>query len=277
MSVVINKVWSGFFNSNPLSGSTNQSADGSQFSVNMNTPLKIPASAISCRMAVLSASIWSTSPNISPAFNNNLFRYSSDLTVFKTIVIPEGLYSLTDLQSYLSSQFIAQAEPSNLFQISGNQPTQQSIITFFNSACVLDFTTNSVGSLMGFLPQVYNFPAVSHGLLFSQAPASFNRNNSYLISTNMISNGIPVNSNGRGIIASIPIPAGSVNSIISYEPNQLLYFDAGELIGSPKMNFSFSLTNENLQPTPTNGDYWSFSLMIEYGVLMTDQPVPLRP
>ena len=90
MSVVINKVWSGFFNSNPLSGSTNQSADGSQFSVNMNTPLKIPASAISCRMAVLSASIWSTSPNISPAFNNNLFRYSSDLTVFKTIVIPEG-------------------------------------------------------------------------------------------------------------------------------------------------------------------------------------------
>ena len=76
MSVVINKVWSGFFNSNPLSGSTNQSADGSQFSVNMNTPLKILASAISCRMAVLSASIWNTSPNVSPLFKNNLFRYS---------------------------------------------------------------------------------------------------------------------------------------------------------------------------------------------------------
>jgi hypothetical protein len=90
MSVVINKVWSGFFNSNPLSGSTNQSADGSQFSVNMNTPLKIPASAINCRMAVLSASIWSTSPNISPLFNNNLFRYSSNTGEFKTIVIPEG-------------------------------------------------------------------------------------------------------------------------------------------------------------------------------------------
>ena len=277
MAVVINKVWSGFFNSNPASGSTNQSSDGSKFTVNMNSPLKIPESAISCKMAVLSASIWSTSPNISPLFGNNLFRYSADMTSFKTITIPEGLYSLTDLQSYLSSQFLAQAEPVNLFTISGNEPTQQTIITYSGATCVLDFTTNSVGSLMGFLPQVYNFPAVTHGLLFSQSPAAFNRNNSYLISTNMISSGIPVNSNGRGIIASIPIPAGSVNSIISYEPNQLLYFDASELIGAPKTNFQFSLTNENLLFTPTNGDYWSFTVMIEYGVLLTDQNVPMRP
>jgi len=277
MSVVINKVWSGFFNSNPASGSTNQSSDGSKFTVNMNSPLKIPESAISCRMAVLSASIWNTSPNISPLFGNNLFRYSTNTTVFKTITIPEGLYSLDDLQSYLSSQFLAQGEPANLFVISGDQPTQESIITYSTALCVLDFTTNSVGSLMGFLPQVYVYPTITSGLLFSQSTAAFNRNNSYLISTNMISNGIPVNSNGRGIIASIPIPAGSVNSIISYEPNQLLYFDAGELIGAPKTNFQFSLTNENLQPTPTNGDYWSFTVMIEYGVLLTDQNVPLRP
>jgi hypothetical protein len=93
----------------------------------------------------------------------------------------------------------------------------------------------------------------------------------------MISNGIPINSNAQGILASIPIPAGSVNSIISYAPNQILWFDASELIGSPKMNFSFQLTNENLQLTPTNGDYWSFTVLIEYSVLMTNQDVPLRP
>ena len=277
MSVVINKVWSGFFNSNPLSGSTNQSADGSQFSVNMNTPLKIPASSISCRMAVLSASIWNTSPNVSPLFNNNLFRYSVNGTTFYTISIPEGLYSLTDLQNYLSSQWVAQGFSPTQFKISGNQPTQQTVIAFADDNNILDFTTNSVGSLMGYLPQVYNYPTASNGLLFSQASAAFNRNNSYLISTNMISNGIPVNSNARGIIASIPIPAGSVNSIISYEPNQLTYFDASELIGASKTNFLFQLSNENLQPTPTNGDSWAFTIMIEYGVLMTDQPVPLRP
>ena len=165
--------------------------------------------------------------------------------------------------------------PANLFILTANTPTQQCVITYLNNSLSLDFTFNSVGSLLGFDSQAYLYPV--NGILYSPNVAKLNRNNSYLIRTNMISNGVPINSNAQGIIASIPIPAGSVNSIISYAPNQILWFDASELIGSPKMNFSFQLTNENLQLTPTNGDYWSFTVLIEYSVLMTNQDVPLRP
>jgi len=278
MSVIVNKVWTAFFNSNPASGSVNQSPDGSNFSVNMTTPLRIPNSAISCRAGVLSATLWNTSPNIAAEFKNNIFRYSLDNgSTYTIFVIPDGLYSLNDLTAYLGQQWTQLGLSPVLFKISGNQPTQQTLIGYPNSNAVLDFTGNSVGSIMGFPPAIYTYPAITAGVLYSPNVASFNRNNSYLISTNMVSSGIPVNSNARGIISSIPIPSGSINAIISYEPNQITWFDASELIGASKMNFSFQLSNENLSPTPTSGDYWSFTFIIEYGVLLTDQDVPLRP
>lgn len=278
MSVIINKVWNGFFNSNPLSGSVNQSADGSNFSVNLTTPLRIPPSAISCKAGIVSASIWNTSPNVGAVFKNNLFRYSVDSGAnYTTFIIPDGLYSLNDLTAYLGQRWQQLGLSNSLFKIYGNQPTQQTLIGFASSTCILDFTGDSVGSIMGFPPAVYTFPFPTAGVLYSPNAASFNRNNSYLISTNMVSTGIPVNSNGQGIIASIPIPNNSINAIISYEPNQINWFDASELIGTSKMNVNFQLSNENLSPTPTSGDYWSFSFMIEYQVLLSDQEIPLRP
>ena len=276
MAVVINKVWSAFFNSNPASGSTNQSEDGSKFSVTLNNPLRLPESVVSCKMGVVSASIWNSSPNLSAAFNNNEFRFTVSSTQY-LITIPDGLYSLSDLSAYLTSQFSIRGLSPPPFSFSANEPTGQVIITYRDATLSLDFTGNSVGVILGFPSATYPYPQATGGVLYSPAVAKLNRNNSYLIKTTLVSSGIPLNSSAQGIISSIPIPAGSVNSLIAYNPPQILWFDCSELIGSTKSNFSFELTNENLQPTPTSGNYYSFTVLIEYGVLLSNMDLPMKP
>ena len=46
---------------------------GSRFSVQMNYPLYIHNGAKDATCEVIQASIWNTSPNISPSFNNDMF------------------------------------------------------------------------------------------------------------------------------------------------------------------------------------------------------------
>lgn len=278
MSVIINKTWSAFFNSDPLSGSTNLSADGTQFSVTLNNPLRIPASCVSCKMGVVNASIWNTSPNIAAAYNNNIFAYTIALTPY-SITIPDGLYSLSQLQSYLNSQFVERGQQSNQFLFIPNAPTSQVYIQYLNNTYGLNFTGNTVGKILGFPLGVYPYSSTVGGILQPPAGyiAKFNRNNTYLVRTNFVNSGIPINSNAQGIIASIPIPSDSINNLIAYQPNQISWFDCSELISTAKSNFYFILSNEDLQPTPTNGESWNITVLIEYSILLTDQDVPLMP
>ena len=139
MSVIIPKCWSAFFNSDPLSGSTNLTEDGDKFSVTLNTPLKLPPSTIAVRMGVVSASIWNTSFNVSSGFYNNLFSFTVS-GASRTITIPNGLYSLSDLQTYLNNQFVLLGLPANLFILTANTPTQQCVITYLNNSLSLDFS-----------------------------------------------------------------------------------------------------------------------------------------
>ena len=77
MSVIVKKQRSMFFSSDPRNGAKNVSNDGSSFTVALNSPLSIPKGAVMCELGVSQASIWNTSPNISPSFENNLFGYSA--------------------------------------------------------------------------------------------------------------------------------------------------------------------------------------------------------
>jgi hypothetical protein len=57
-----------YFSSSPAAGAQNLSADGSQFEINFDTPLHVPAGATVCEMDLLTATVWNTGFNISAEF-----------------------------------------------------------------------------------------------------------------------------------------------------------------------------------------------------------------
>jgi len=180
MAALLEKSATYIFNSDPVSGAQNTSADGSSFQVTTNSPIRIPRDAIDCKMGVIQAAVWNTSPNISSTFNNNLFKFTTSVAPAgtHTITIPEGLYSVAALSSYLSSQFVNFGYPSNLITISGNEATGQSTVTFLTLGDSVDFTIpNTVRTILGFNSVVIAAPSANY-TFFSNNPAQFNRVNS---------------------------------------------------------------------------------------------------
>ena len=63
--MLLKKQFSFFLSSDPESGAQNVAIDGSSFSVNLNSPIMIPARAVSAELSVIQANIWNDSANIS--------------------------------------------------------------------------------------------------------------------------------------------------------------------------------------------------------------------
>jgi len=252
------------FSSDPLAGAENVSPNGASFGVTLTQPIAIPASALNCEITSVQASIWNTSPNISPEFGNNIFNYTTVSAPAGTfnIAIDEGLYSLDGLQSFLSARFANNGHNSSLFTFAGNEATQTVVMTVLTAGDSANFNVpNSVSSILGFNPIVYTAPSALFNF-FGQNIASFNRVNSYVIASNIVSSGVPVNANARGIVAVVPItvPPGSQ---INYGPNNLIWADAHELIGNSVRNFRFDLLDQSLRPAPT-AETWQVVLSIRY-------------
>ena len=84
------------FSSDVDSGAKNKSVLGDYFQVQLNNPLYIPSDAFNCTLRVLQSSIWYTTPNISVIQNNNTIYYNNGVSD-KTIVLPNGLYGIDDI------------------------------------------------------------------------------------------------------------------------------------------------------------------------------------
>lgn len=260
--MLLKKKFSLFFNSDPASGSTNQSSDLSSFSVTLSQPISIPKTAIDCRMYLMQANVWWTIPNISASFGNNDFSFITGGNPY-SFTIPDGLYSIADLNNFLGSQFANLGFSSSLILIGANYATSQSTLIFQNAADQVDFTTlNSVRTILGFDAGLIT-STIAGFTAYSQNPAQFNRVSSLLITSSMLSVGLPVNQFGLGIIGSIPINVAP-GSQIQYSPSSNIAIDAKELIGSSKINFRFNLVDQNLRPAPTGGEFFNFTVMFEY-------------
>ena len=279
MSTIVNRELSLLFSSDPNNGSQNLSVDGSSFDVVLSSPLQIPRAAVSCTLSVIQARVWNTSPNISPDFNNNIFNFTTNNSgspVTYNVVFPSGLYSLSGFNGFLSNFFTNNLLPANLIVVNADESTNQSILTFLVANDTVDFSVaNSCKDILGFDPSVVpsvNRPAGWNE--YSVREASFNRVNSYLVTSNIVAGGIPINSGGRNVIGSIPITV-RVGSQINYDPQNTIEVNALELAGSSKLNISFQLRDQLLRLAPTNGEYWSVIIRIKYGILLTNENVPM--
>ena len=258
------------FNSDPLSGATPIGSDGSQFSVDLNQPLAFdPKRVVSVEAAVLQAAVWNTSPNISPAFQNNVFRFTTSVAPAGTynIVFPEGLFSLSGVGSFIGIQLVNLGLPANLFLFSGDDATQKAVITIATAGDSVDFSVaGSIGPLLGFSAAAIDNPIVAPVAgfnAFGQSTANLNRNNSYQIRSTLVSGGIQSNAISGGVIAKIPIDQ-SPGTQINYAPTNPLWFAADELIGVGKQSLDFFLENQSGQPTPTGGEFYELVVAFKY-------------
>ena len=155
--------------------------------------------------------------------------------------------------------------PANLFVISGVAATGQQLISYLLAGDSVDFSIGgSIRTILGFDSGVYTSTIVGQ-TFYSQSVASFNRKNSYLILSDIVSGGISLNNITPNIIASIPInvPPGSQ---IEYQPFNITEVDANSLRNLSKSNISFSLVNQDLKATTTHGEIYTLLVRIKYTI-----------
>ena len=279
-SVIIDKVISRDFSSNPALGAANIQNNGSKFTVNLNNPIFIPVGAVDCTVDVVAASIWFVQPNISIAIANNTFRFSSSTTRPGTylITIPDGLYSIVSLNAALQRSFADLGFASNIMVLSGDLATQRVVITFTIAGLQANFVpSGTIGPLIGFNARTSppTLLSVAGESDYGDNPAAFNAIDSFIIATNLIAgDGIPVNNQAIGVIARIPVN-DLPGSQIFYQPNVPVEVGADNMIGQTIQSVNFSLYDSNLNLVDTRGEYWSLTLHVHYKLLLSTEKLPL--
>lgn len=114
-------------------------------------------------IALHSATLYYSWANISQAKGNNIVRYSVDAfeTTEDDITIPDGIYSMTDLNDYISSQLFLRGHytgtvdlPIYSLQILPNYNTLRSVV-YLAGTYQLDMTAGSLYELLGLESKIY--------------------------------------------------------------------------------------------------------------------------
>lgn len=267
---IVHKELSYFFSSSVKNGALNVSGNGDRFSVQLNNPIALPIEAIHATLEVVSATIWNNVFNISQAIGNNrLYVTTGENNI--VIVIPDGLYGVPELVTVFKREFVNQGQPADLLIFSSDAATQKIVIESPYAATTADFTqANNCREILGFnariVPSLPGEPTGAGWEVYGDSVAEFNRTNSFLIKSDIISNGIPVNSISDGTIAEVLIVARP-GSQINYAPYHPTRSNATELIGRSKNFFTFRLTDQLGREVETNGEDWSFEVVLRYQIL----------
>jgi hypothetical protein len=252
------------FSSDPANGDQSVSDDGSEFSVVLYNPIGVPDNTKYCTIEVQGANIWNSSPNISASRDNNTFAFF-DGTANQVVTIPKGLYDLSQLASAIAVQIDnipANLPSEQLFSFSGDQSTQEVLITFLSENLSIDWGLTTLRDVLGFRTTSPTTKPAGQALRADDI-AKFNAISSYLIHTDLVQSGIPVNAIDNAVIAKVFIDKAP-GSLINYQPNNIPVANAQELIGSKRSSARFFLTDQRDNPVDTNGEFWSFTMVIRY-------------
>lgn len=253
-----------FFSSDAQNGAQNKSPDGSLFNVQLYSPISIPKEAIYCTLEVTSATIWNVSPNISSSIGNNkLYLYHE--TMGYVITIPDGLYGVVELAARVQREIVERDLPANLLVFTADDSTQKIVISFNYANTWIDFSLpNSCRDVLGFdARKVPLTPQAANHSETGDVTAEFNRINNYLLKSDLISDGISVNAISDSVIADVLITS-SPGSQIVYSPFHPPRANADQLIGHPKTNFGFRLTDQVGRRIDTLGESYSFTIVLRY-------------
>jgi hypothetical protein len=270
---LIERQFCAFFNSDVQSGSTQTNDLGNRFSVQLNTPLTIPRDSLYASVEVVSAKVWNVSPNISSSVGNNHLFFSYGGQDYD-LEFPDGLYGIAEMNMFFEIYFGQDSGlPNDLFELEENGATQKASIKFNYVGITIDFTQpNSCIDVLGFYTTQTGDIFTSSRVITSDvkgesviAPneARFNRIVNYYITSNLLSDGIPINNKSSGIISEIPINV-RVGSLITYVPLNPMRVDCSDLIGQGKQLISFGLVDQLGREVSTAGESWSLGIVIRY-------------
>jgi len=263
-----------FFSSSEELGAINKTATGDKFEVRLDKPVSIPPSAVDVSIECVGANIWYTTPNIAAEYNNNtLYLFYGEIAVPVTIVIPDGLYGADTLNATIRRAISAIDIPgagglkfaSTSIQISSNPATQRIVITLADNLGMFadPLATNNVADTLGFTSDINATYTGQH--FEGDSVAKLNRINSYLLHTDLVNDGISINSSFDSILAEIQLTADP-GDLLTYRPYIPYRISGKHLKYGTKDNLTFYLTDELNRPIDTFGENFSFTIVIRYKI-----------
>lgn len=257
-------------------GALNKSADGSEFSLQLDGDgISLPRDAHNISVQVNQATIWWTVPNILTGINDHMYIFGDDnlggAQLF-VIQIPQGLYDVGGLNDAIHSQLESAGAKTTtatglslpLINLRGDSNTQKIIIRFNYPNVYVDFTQgNTPRDILGYDSQVLG-PYVGAPLdVLADNVAAFNQVNYFLIHSDLVNEGIRFNNTYNQTISQVLIDVAPGSQIVS-TPFNPVKSQARHLKGARRTNLRFWLTDDQQRPVNTAGEYWSAQIVIKY-------------
>ena len=179
-------------------------------------------------MYCINASIFFTFPNVFSSTSgtytqNNILNFTVGATSY-TITVPQGIYDINSLSTYVSQSLVNQGLASNLIVLSGDNPTQLAVVQLNANNVAIQFGTSSIRTLLGFNAITIG-PGTSGDYYYGNNIANFNILTELLLHnsacTGFRNNASSTTSSISDIISPILINTG-VGQQILYDPNQVI-------------------------------------------------------
>lgn len=261
-----NKSISLFVSSDAQLGAFNITSGNNRFDIQFKNTIEIPHRAKNLTLQLTQATIWWTVLNISVEKQNNLFRLivKGAPDVVYDITIPDGLYSVSDLNNAINRELINQGLVSGLVILTPDNATGRVLLTLSELDLRIEWITGSMFLLTGFSEGQF-VPAADFttGAYSELAPnvAQFSDISSFLVHTTLLGGGgIPIgdmldNVSGQVQITSPP------GSLINFQPQNPVRLDVSHLAGTNINEAQFYITDQLNREVDFNSE--NFTNLIE--------------
>lgn len=267
-SILVPQEYSIIFSSSTANGAFNKSASGASFYSDFKDhPLNIPKDAVGAAISLEYASIWNQVANIVTGVNDQI-ELVVDVNTY-LVTIPQGNYSVEDLNAYINSFIYAQNSTyDNAFVITADYPTDLVRVTNkINPSLQTEWNTQTNARTIAFgLTIGYTTDRVLAGTGISvvgDQKAEINVIDNFVIHNDLMDDGILLNGSYDNIVGIVPINVPP-SSLISYEPRNPLKLSSGNLKSvSGRTKVHSWVTNEVGQDIQLSDD-WSYTLRISW-------------
>lgn len=192
------------------------SGTSSNFNTTFTPPLYF--SGDNTEVALYSISMWNSLKNISTNLNNRTLKFSIDGINFITTLIPEGAYSIEQLNLAIQGIIVSNGGVANKIVLTPNYSTLKTDITIV-APYKLDLTVNNLRLLLGFdslilssgLNIATNLTDISNGVV------------SYVVNSNIVSSESSfLNGSGSSSLFTF-VPNSGTGELIDINPSNLLW------------------------------------------------------
>lgn len=265
-------------NSDPALGAENVTANGAQFTINLEQSILLDKGGFEATIAVEEATVWNTVNNVSEALGNN-HMFITDLPAGTIdVLIPDGNYSTSSLSESINRAYENLGGTPGIATLQEDFATQRVLLVIDGTlagagGAQVDFTQpNTCRVILGFDATLR--PAAPTTLLVNiLAPntAEFNIIEYFLIHWDG-GQGFSTNKTFQQTIARVNITARPGSQIVS-QPFNPAKSEANGWIGERHNHLTFWLTDQTGTTLVDTGETWSARCVLEWKVFI-DPPEP---